>query len=173
MSTALERVFGLEAKIKWPNDVLVGGRKLSGVLVEAVWLGQELSAAVLGIGINVARESEPPAGELLFPATSVEAALGRSVDRWALLHAVIGSLLDWLQRLEGPEFLRTWEARLAYRGQPVRVFREGGAALEGELLGLEEDGALRLRLPTGALMRIQAGDVHLRPAGVDNQENWE
>lgn len=171
--TALEKVFGLEAEIKWPNDVLVGGRKLAGVLVEADWLGQEMSTAVLGIGINVARGSEPPAVELLFPATSVESALGRSVDRWILLHAVTASLLDWLHRLESPEFLQAWEARLAYREQPVRVLREGGAALEGELLGLEEDGALRLRLPTGAVMRVPAGDVHLRPAGVDNQENRE
>jgi len=173
VAAALETLYGLEAQIKWPNDVLVGGRKLSGVLVEADWQGQELSSAVLGIGINVARDSEPPAVELLYPATSVEAVLGRSVDRWVLLRAVIGTLLDWLHRLDGPEFLQAWEARLAYRGQPVRVLQDSGAALEGELLGLEADGALLLRLPTGAVIRVLAGDVRLRPAGVDNQENRE
>ena len=67
---------GVAAEIKWPNDVLAGGRKLCGVLPEAHWTGSRLQALILGIGINVAAQSVPADSELSFPATSVEAAAG-------------------------------------------------------------------------------------------------
>jgi BirA family biotin operon repressor/biotin-[acetyl-CoA-carboxylase] ligase len=171
--TALQKDHGLDAKIKWPNDVLAGGRKLSGVLVEAEWQGPSLEAAVLGIGINVARESVPPADALLFPATCVEAVLDAPLDRWALLRSVLEALLGWLPRLASPGVVKDWESRLAYLGQNVGVLQEGGEGIEGKLLGLQEDGALRLGLATGEEVYVQAGDVHLRPADVDRDEKRE
>ncbi len=72
------------AQVKWPNDVVASRRKLAGVLAEAHWRGEELAALILGIGINVAPASVPPAEALDFPATCVETELGASVDRWEL-----------------------------------------------------------------------------------------
>lgn len=167
--SALRSRYRFEAQIKWPNDVLAGGRKLAGVLVEADWLGDQIQAAVLGIGINVARDSVPPAEALLFPATCVEAAVGeqsaddKGIDRWTLLRSVLEAFLDWLPGLNSPEFLSAWESRLAYRGKRVRIVQEGTPAIEGQLLGLAEDGALRLGLPSGGEIAVQAGDLHLRP----------
>ncbi len=90
------------AQVKWPNDVVASRRKLAGVLAEAHWKGDELMALILGIGINVAPASVPPAEALDFPATCVETELGASVDRWELLHAVLKNLLDgastWMPR---------------------------------------------------------------------------
>jgi BirA family biotin operon repressor/biotin-[acetyl-CoA-carboxylase] ligase len=176
VTTALETEYGLESKIKWPNDVLVGGRKLSGVLVETDWQGEELTAIVIGIGINVARESEPLVTDLLFPATSVETALknfpdhSKPVNRWDLLRSVIESLLEWLPRLERPEFLQAWEDRLAFRGELVSILQAGEKTLEGQLFGLAEDGGLILRLPSDEDVVVRAGEIHLRPANVDRQE---
>ena len=159
---ALQENYGLESRIKWPNDVLVGDRKLSGVLVEANWLGEELQAVILGIGINVALDSVPPAGELDFPATSVEAEFGSPVDRWELLRNVLKALLAWLPHLDQARFLQAWQEQLAYRHEMVQMIRDGERPVEGRLLGLGDDGSLRLEAPSGVEVTFQTGEIHLR-----------
>ena len=159
---ALQENYGLEAQVKWPNDVLVGDRKLAGVLVEASWLGEELQAVILGIGINVALDSVPPEGELDFPATSVESAFGSPVDRWELLRDVLEVLLVWLPHLDQARFLRAWQRQLAYRYEWVQLIRDGEQPVEGRLLGLGDDGSLRLESPSGKEVTFQAGEIHLR-----------
>jgi BirA family biotin operon repressor/biotin-[acetyl-CoA-carboxylase] ligase len=174
---ALQDLYGLPAAIKWPNDVLVGGKKLAGILVEANWQGDSLTAAVLGIGINVAPSSVPPAEAVSFPATSVDASLQekdpeRSAERLTLLRAVLDKVLAWRARLTTPDFITAWEAALAFRGEWVSVFQdiqeigEGGsdaARREGQIIGLSPDGALRLRSRSGEEFTIQVGEIHLRP----------
>ena len=154
--------YGLPAKIKWPNDVLVGGSKLAGVLVEAQWQGDEIQWAVLGIGINVARNSVPSQGELDFPATSMEIVFGGSVDRWKLLKEVLGALVLRLPQLDQGGFIDDWEANLAYRGDMVHILKDGAEPESGRIQGLNEAGYLRLRLASGEEKLIQAGDVKLR-----------
>ena len=99
---ALKNRYHLPAKIKWPNDVLVGEKKVAGVLVEAQWTGDRLGSLILGIGINVAPASIADAlaheSVLRFPATCVESALGYSLDRTELLYAVITGILRWRSR---------------------------------------------------------------------------
>ena len=160
---ALEECYDLVTQIKWPNDVLLAGRKTSGVLAEAHWQGEYLQAAVLGIGINVARDSVPPEPDTLFPSTCVEAALGRPVDRWELLVAVLKQLLDWLPRLSSAEFISYWQDHLAYRGEQVRIFNDSHAFIEGQLLGLDDQGALHMCTPDGQVITLQTGEIHLRP----------
>lgn len=153
----------LPAQIKWPNDVIATRRKLAGVLAEAHWRGDQLMAVILGIGINVAPESVP-ADELVdFPATCVETVLGRAVDRWGLLQAILQKLLEWRPRLGRPEFIQAWERRLAFRGEWVYLFQNGKPPLEGQILGLMPDGSLRLRLRSGEVAIFQSGEIHLRP----------
>lgn len=168
VSQALEQRYGLAAQIKWPNDVLLERRKVCGILAEAHWQAERLAAVVLGIGINVAPGSAPDEKDLLYPAASVEDALGRPVDRLELLHAVIERLV-WLRAQLGPrEIIAAWDARLAFRGEPVRVFSgtapDEPAEVEGAVLGLDENGCLRLRLPSGAERTVCAGELRLRPA---------
>lgn len=165
---ALQEVYQLPAEIKWPNDVLVNGRKCTGVLVETFWIGSQLEAAILGIGINVSPAAVPPAADLLFPATSVESELGSPVERLELLRAVLARLLTWRAQLGSPAFLHAWEARLALRGELVRVVSQSGEGAEsetvGEIVGLAADGALRLRTPAGTEVAIQFGELRLRRA---------
>lgn len=160
VSEALEAL-GLAPEIKWPNDVLAGGRKLCGVLPEAYWAGSQLQATILGIGINVAASSVPEAASLSFPATSVEEAAGHPVEAASLLRSVLERVLAWLPRMHQAEFLQAWEQRLAYRGQPVQL-HSGSDPVVGVLAGLAADGSLRL-VVDGAEHTYPAGQVQLRP----------
>ena len=177
---ALRRRYDLPAQIKWPNDVLVEGRKLTGVLAEASWAGEVLEFIILGIGINVARSSVPPAGLLNFPATSVEECLDRpgvpfdvQEERFGLLREVISRMVSWRRLLGTPEFLGAWEEWLAFKGEWVQVSflggREGGQAptpLEGRLSGLAPDGALQLLTREGTLHSVAMGEIQLRTADI-------
>jgi BirA family transcriptional regulator, biotin operon repressor / biotin---[acetyl-CoA-carboxylase] ligase len=156
---------GITAEIKWPNDVLIQRRKTAGILAEAHWQGEHLQAIILGIGVNVAREAAPPDEVVIFPAGSIEHVLDEPVDRLALLRAILERILFWRARLGDPEFMRVWDARLAYKDEWVRV---SGAAedqpqIEGKLLGLDASGGLRLADERGQVACLQTGELHLRP----------
>jgi BirA family biotin operon repressor/biotin-[acetyl-CoA-carboxylase] ligase len=159
---ALQAGYGLSAQIKWPNDVLVEGSKLAGVLVEAQWHGDQIQSAVLGIGINVAQESVPSQGVLDFPATSVETAYGKAVNRWLLLEKVLEALMTRLPQLDQDELIQAWEANLVYRGDQVQIIQEGSEPITGRLLGLSRDGLLELELRHGENILIRSGDIKLR-----------
>ncbi len=171
---ALGSQYDLLAQVKWPNDILLHGRKAGGVLVESRWQGQQLQAVVVGVGINIASQSISPeilpAQGLNFPATCIELVLGRPVDRMELLHAVLEEFFSWLPRLGTPGFLSAWEGHLAYLGQWVELSAPAGSPgsspaqpIRGEVAGLNEDGSLRLIDATGQSITVQAGEIQLRP----------
>ncbi len=159
------------ARIKWPNDVLLNRRKVCGILAESVWMGESVDSVVVGIGINVGKESVPPEQGLNFPATCVETEAevqhisnpARVLDRAVLLHGVIQSILGWRQMLASPLLIRAWNQRLAFKGEAVEVWAEGQPPRSGALLGLESDGSLRLSSALGEIFTLQFGEVHLRP----------
>jgi BirA family biotin operon repressor/biotin-[acetyl-CoA-carboxylase] ligase len=157
------RKLELNPQIKWPNDVLLNGRKVAGILVEATWTGAELDALVLGMGVNVLEASVPPDEQLLFPATSIQTELGRPVERIELLRDILLNVLDWRPKLGADDFLEAWEENLAFRGQQVQVQGGSGKPVVGKLLGLNVDGSLRLRNEHGKSVTVQFGEVHLRP----------
>lgn len=154
---------GLQAHIKWPNDVLLNGRKVAGILVEAVWMGNVPDAFVLGMGVNVLASSVPPDEQLLFPATSIESECGQAVDRAELLKEILASLIAWRSKIGQDEFLRAWEQALAFRGEWVEILRDDQPPLRGKVLGLEVDGSLRLKTEHGCAL-VPFGEIHLRPA---------
>lgn len=177
---ALKNRYDISAKIKWPNDVLVDEKKVAGVLVEVQWNGDRLSSMILGVGINVAPGSieaiHPGRSGLHYQAACLESVLGRPVDRLELLHAVLEGFLYWQPRLAFQEFLQAWESRLAFRDEWVQVISDGklgpapnnGTTLspiqEGQVLGLEKNGSLKLRTRSGEIVALQIGEVRLRPA---------
>lgn len=158
--------YGLGAEIKWPNDVLLQGRKVAGILVETVWMGERIESVIVGIGVNVLAGSAPPLEALDFPAISIEQALGRPIERLDMLHDLLKHLLEWRPRLGSAAFLKAWEGHLAYRGETVQVAAGSEPPLTGELLGLESDGSLRLRAADGGPLTMRFGDVSLRPQQV-------
>ena len=164
VARAVEALSGQPAAVKWPNDVLVHERKLSGVLAEVAADQETLRWAVIGIGLNV----EPvPAGEHAFPRPIGLVELGCGAHRAAVIARVVQELEGLLQRLdrspaEAPaEVAREIEARLVWKGRPVRVDTPA-APVEGELVGVDASGALLLRVASGETLRLFAGDVTLR-----------
>ena len=158
---------GLSSQIKWPNDVLISGRKTAGILVESVWMGDQVESIVIGMGINVLPESVPLDSEVLYPATSIHSE-GLKVGRINLLHDLLKKLISLRHSMESEDFIRSWENALAFRDETVRVWMEAvsgkneASSLTGILRGLEPNGALRLETASG-LQIIQFGEIHLRP----------
>jgi len=163
VASTLEEKYSLMPEIKWPNDVLVHGRKLCGILAEAVWLGDRAESVVLGIGLNVRHEAVPGEESLDFPATSLETATGLSVDRLSLLHDILAALITWRPRLGTNEFIQAWEGRLAFRGKQVQVWAKDQPVRVGQVEGLDRDGGLRLQSPKGKLFSMHFGEIRLRP----------
>lgn len=157
------RARGLAAQIKWPNDVLINGRKLCGILVESVWSGEEVDCVVIGIGINVLKQSIPPTGALLFPATSMETELGQPPDRVQVLNEILAAFLALRPRFVTDELISLWQSLLAFQDGPVQV--ESGAThpVSGKISGLDHDGSLLLENEHGEIVTVRFGDVRLRP----------
>jgi BirA family biotin operon repressor/biotin-[acetyl-CoA-carboxylase] ligase len=154
----------LPALIKWPNDVLLADKKVAGILLESVWIGAQVDFTIVGIGVNVKRSAVPPSSLLNYPAISLEEVLGDSPEREALLYDILSALIEWRAKIDTDIFLRTWEKLLAFRGQEVQVWEESETPVSGELVGLEQDGSLRLRDRSGESLILHYGDVRLRPA---------
>ncbi|HEX8191048.1 MAG TPA: biotin--[acetyl-CoA-carboxylase] ligase [Pyrinomonadaceae bacterium] len=157
---ALSEACGLEADIKWPNDLLAGGRKLCGILAETAE-GARGRAVVLGVGVNLRRGSFPE--ELSDTATSVEEQTGRAPDAEGLLAALTGALSARYETLHAPggaaEILRDWQRHSTYaHGRRVRVAL-AGESFEGTTRGLDADGALRVETDGGEIRTVRAGDV--------------
>jgi BirA family transcriptional regulator, biotin operon repressor / biotin---[acetyl-CoA-carboxylase] ligase len=166
---ALVEDYALPAEVKWPNDVLLNRRKTCGVLVEAAWLGSRLQGVVAGIGVNIAPSAVPPDSAVLFPATCIEQALGKPVDRLDLLAAIVRQFVTLRGQLGTPAFMRLWLERLAFRGEEVQVdLLSPGQSLVGHVMGIDLDGSLRLVTQGGKEVSVAAGDVHLRPLASGN-----
>lgn len=153
----------LVAQIKWPNDVLLNGHKVAGILIESVWSGEEVDYLVIGIGVNVLKGAVPPAELLQFPATSLAESLGPAVEREAVLRDILAGIIALRPHLGTDSFLASWEKALAFRGEQVQVETGSGTPVTGKLLGLEPDGSLRLSIEAGKSVIVRFGDVRLRP----------
>ncbi|MGE0448659.1 MAG: biotin--[acetyl-CoA-carboxylase] ligase [Vicinamibacterales bacterium] len=161
LAEAVERATGLVPAIKWPNDLLVGTRKLAGILAEGVASGSSrVHSVVLGYGINVAPAAYPP--ELAVRATSLESELGRAVDRGAVCAESLASLSRVYTRLLDGDFdaiLDDWRARApGSRGRRVAWDAPGGHERTGVTHGIDDSGALLVRVD-GRIERIVAGEV--------------
>jgi BirA family biotin operon repressor/biotin-[acetyl-CoA-carboxylase] ligase len=159
---ALDRL-RLAAEVKWPNDVLLDGRKAAGVLAEAKWLGSALEYVVLGIGLNVTAEAVANASTYGQPTTYVERALEAQTDQTDLLLAVLAGLDLWYARFLSGSAHPRWEERLAFKNQEVAV-RQGGEQITGRVLGLGPNGELRLAAEDGKEIRIRDSGSTVRPA---------
>jgi BirA family biotin operon repressor/biotin-[acetyl-CoA-carboxylase] ligase len=159
------RSLGVEGvAVKWPNDILVRGRKLAGILIETH--GDMLSAAtaVIGIGVNV-RTVVDASGGKDFQPVAVEDVLGVAPDRNEVLVHLLSELDTVLKTFDSHGFMpfvEEWEALHAWRNQPVRVIGVGGQSiLEGVALGVDETGVLRLNTADGIRL-VHSGEVSLR-----------
>ncbi|MPZ27345.1 MAG: biotin--[acetyl-CoA-carboxylase] ligase [Micromonosporaceae bacterium] len=173
LAGAVTRVTGLDAWLKWPNDLLVDGAKCAGVLAEVAG-----DAVVVGIGLNVTQRAGelPTTGDGAPPATSLALAGARTTDRDALLAALLDHLARWYGRWRSAGgdadecgLRAAYRSRCATLGRPVRARLPGGEEVTGTAGTVDPDGRLVLATTVGA-RTLAAGDVvHLldpvRPAG--------
>lgn len=164
---AIREVTELDPRVKWPNDVLVDGRKVAGILTELATVGSSVGHVVVGIGINVNQDWQDLPEGVRQGATSLRLAAGRVIGRADLAAAVYASFDQWYQVFsEGrTEAIldrgREWSATL---GKPVEV-SEGEGTWRALAVDLDAYGALLVRDEAGDLRRLVAGEVRVRTSG--------
>jgi BirA family biotin operon repressor/biotin-[acetyl-CoA-carboxylase] ligase len=160
---AIEEQTGLKAEIKWPNDILVQGKKVAGILTELSAELDRVKYVILGIGVDVNLNAADFPAELRKTAGSLKAALGQAVSRPELAVTVLRKLDEDYVRLCDGRFealANEWEKHCATLGHRVAI-RMGDRQLSGRAESLGEDGALLLRTEHGRLERIVGGDVEV------------
>jgi len=152
----------LAPQIKWPNDILLNGRKAAGILIELTWAGEEVDCVVIGVGVNVAKGATPSTDILHFPAISLEHILGEAPDRTLLLRDILTSFISLRSHMHTDSFMASWEKSLAYYGMEVRVEMGAEQVVTGKVIGLETDGSLKILDEHGKTVTVRFGDVRLR-----------
>jgi BirA family biotin operon repressor/biotin-[acetyl-CoA-carboxylase] ligase len=148
------------ARIKWPNDIWIGDRKVAGMLIDAE-LSPSGAVALPGIGINV--NADPTViPELRDIATSLARELGRPVEREALLARTCNALEALLGATAG-HIVREYRAHSSTLGRGVLVSPVGSEPFEGTAIAIQDDGSLAVRLADGSLETVTAADVSVRP----------
>ncbi len=157
----IEAATGLNAQVKWPNDVLINGRKVCGILIESDVQGNTVNYTIIGIGINVnLRLTDFP--EIQSIATSLSDELGREVSRLSVIRYLLVEIENlYLALSSGGSIYEEWRDSLVTLGKRVRV-KTGEAIYEGIAESVARDGSLLLRGLDGSLTNIVAGDVTLR-----------
>jgi BirA family biotin operon repressor/biotin-[acetyl-CoA-carboxylase] ligase len=149
----IEAATGAAPDLKWPNDVLLHGRKLAGILLERP-AGADV---ILGVGLNV----NQPAADLPEGATSLAVELGHELEREPLLAAILNDLSNAYERAdrEGVDWIVPgWRSRSSMLGSAV-TFRRDGVVVRGIAEDVGEDGTLRVRLDDGSRISVVAGEV--------------
>ncbi len=161
VAAAIEEVSGLSATVKWPNDVLLGGKKVAGLLNEMNAETERVNYVILGIGVNLNMQPGQFPDDLRYPATSVAIEKGSPVSRLAFARSLFRHLDSFYQAYleQGvTPVLRAWEELCDVVGKRVSVDCQS-QVFRGVVEGLDPDGALLLRTDEGPLEKILAGDV--------------
>lgn len=143
--------------IKWPNDILIDGRKISGILIEAENLPDGRHAVVIGCGVNVVHRPDDP----LYPAITLREA-GSTASSESLFAHLMQELADvlslWDEGRGVAGVVSEWKRHVKGIGGPITV-NLPDRSISGIFSGIDDDGILQLRLPSGEVMRIASGDV--------------
>lgn len=162
VAEAIGETTGVLTEVKWPNDVLVGGRKLAGILVESGSAGAALDAVVAGIGVNLVSVPAGLPADVRATVTSLAAETGRMPAVADVAAAVLARMAGWygaLRREGGAPLVTAWRARsVAWWGRVVEA-RSGEHVIRGTAVDVDPSGALVLEQEGGARVLIHSGDV--------------
>jgi len=160
-TTALRKATGLDVSIKWPNDLIVSGRKLGGILTDLKTEKSTIVAAIVGIGINVNSNTDAFPGEVNKIATSVKKETGKPFSREEITVAVLDEMNRWYTILQGGDnnmLLSAWKRLTSTLGKKVVVI-VGEETWNGVAEAVDDEGRLLLKLPSGEIKRISSGDL--------------
>jgi BirA family biotin operon repressor/biotin-[acetyl-CoA-carboxylase] ligase len=163
LGRAIQSTTRLRPEIKWPNDILIRGRKVAGILTELNAELDHVKYVILGLGVNVNLNAGDFPPELRKQVTSLKAECGKMVSRPDLAAAILRELDKDYARVSAGGFSAVadeWEARCSTLGREV-IIRVGDRQIRGRAESLGEDGALLLRTDHGHLERVIGGDVTL------------
>ncbi len=158
VARAVERVTKLSVDCKWPNDLLISGKKFAGILIEGSFKQNTVESVIVGIGINVNQQSFPP--DLQNKATSLRLETNKEVDRRALLSETLSSLEELYKTINSNEIqsiITLWLSRSTMINKPISVSQQGNV-ISGIVTGLSKEGALVLQ-SNGTEKKLFAGDV--------------
>ena len=160
VARSIEQVTGLKTALKWPNDVLIRGKKVCGILIENELSGSAVSYAIIGIGINV-NFTVCRLPQIASFATTLADELGHEIPLTDLVGALLAEM-DWLYAKPASDSIyREWRDRLETLGKPVTV-TSGHTVMHGTAEAVAPDGSLLLRQEDGTLSRVIAGEITLR-----------
>lgn len=163
LAEAFTDTCGVVASIKWPNDLLVRGRKLSGILTEMALTGETLDYVIVGVGINLTHGEDDFPEEIRSRSTSIMMETGTLPDRTSIVGSFLGrferAYREFLEEGSG-SFAERWKSLSGMVGKAV-VVEYAGTVLEGTVSGIDEIGALLVRDRDGRDRRILSGQVSL------------
>lgn len=158
IAEVIEKSFSLKTECKWPNDILINGKKVCGILIESTYIENKIEKLIIGIGINVNQEIFPD--EIADTATSLKKETGLNINRTGLLAEVINNLDIMYQKLiinEADYFIESWKAKSSIFGKIISAV-SGNVIHTGKALNIDSDGALILE-KNGKEIKLLAGDV--------------
>ncbi len=156
---SIENLYQLKTELKWPNDVLLDGKKTSGILIEATSQGNKIERFVIGIGINVNQPSFQ--GTFNYPPTSIRNELGRNVEREKLLAEILNNFELLLEKIKKnkSEVINDWKSKCKMIGERISIV-ENDSEKFGIFYDIDEEGFLLLKTKDG-IEKIHYGDVSL------------
>jgi len=162
VAMAIEKVLNLTPKLKWPNDVLISGRKVCGVLLESEFSFEKLNYLIIGIGINVNQDVNDFEKNLKNVAASLKMVVRRAVDRLELLTRVLQQLEIVYQQFLHSQFdsiCSEWKKRVCFKENAVVSIRTNEEIITGTFENIDTYGRLVLRLGNGESKLIQSGTI--------------
>ncbi|MBM4278586.1 MAG: biotin--[acetyl-CoA-carboxylase] ligase [Deltaproteobacteria bacterium] len=158
---AIEKCSGLRPLIKWPNDILLRGGKVAGLLNEIQSETDRIHFVILGIGVNLNLDEKAFPKEIRSVATSMKQEMGQAISRKEFLSSLLQQLEEWYAiylKEGGDVILNAWREQARIKGKPVKV-TSFGETISGIAVDIDSDGALILRMENGKRKRVVAGDV--------------
>jgi len=165
VARTIDRLYHLKAEIKWPNDVLVSGRKCCGILTETVSRGETTDFAVVGIGVNANINLSSLPEPLRNSTMSLKAELKTEIEREHFLSTLLNDVEKYYKAFTRGRFnaiLKEWRSLCSHMGSHVKIssFDE---TFEGLAVDVDENGALLVRLQDGTICKVVSGDVTVKP----------
>jgi len=165
VARTINKLYHLKAEIKWPNDVQISGKKVCGILTEAVTIGKIADFAVVGIGVNANIDLQSLPEPLRGSTTSLKTELEKEINREQFLSALLREVESYYKAFTRDKFdsvLREWRSLCSHLGSPVKVtsFDE---TLKGRAFDVDKDGALLVELGDGTTRKVVSGDITVKP----------
>ncbi|MCX6151672.1 MAG: biotin--[acetyl-CoA-carboxylase] ligase [Ignavibacteriales bacterium] len=161
VALSLENLFQLKVNLKWPNDILVNGSKIAGILIESSLQGNRIEKLVIGIGLNVNQNSFQ--GSFAIPPTSIKNESGNDIKREQLLGEILNNFEEMLGKVtrDSNSVLNDWRSRCRMIGEKIFVV-DDNYSKAGVFDDIDEQGFIMLRTDDNKIEKIHFGDVSLR-----------